>query len=77
MEQILAKHPDLRETLTRSPQLKQYRILSEKDVLLEQWEKNNKGHWIDVTEREKLKERIAAEQEELERLRKKEQEDAK
>ena len=70
MEQILNKHPDLKDVLTRLPQLRTYKLTTENNKLIEQWEKNEEGRWIDVTEREKLKERIAAEQQEIERLRK-------
>lgn len=67
MEQLLAKHPDLKDIITKNNS-KTYKVLAENGKLIEQWEKNEQGHWIDVTEREKLKEQIAAEQEELERL---------
>lgn len=68
MEQLLLKHPDLEDIIKRTPHLKTYKIITEKGKLVEQWEKNKKGEWVDVTEREKLKEQIAAEQEEIERL---------
>jgi hypothetical protein len=67
MKDILEKHPDLKDILNKGT-LNTYRVLSECGTLLEQWERNKNGHWVDVTEREKLKEKIAAEQEELERL---------
>ena len=71
MEQLLAKHPDLKEILINNPAMKSYKVLSTNNKVLEYWEKDKDGHWIDVTEREKLKERIAAEQEEIEKLRRK------
>lgn len=68
MEQLLLKHPDLEDIIKRIPHLKTYKIITEQGKVVEQWEKNKRGEWVDVTEREKLKEQIAAEQEELERL---------
>lgn len=72
MNNLLAKHPNMKEIITSCPQLNVYKILSEDGEVVEYWEKDKKGHWNDVTEREKLKEQIAKEQEELERLRKRE-----
>jgi hypothetical protein len=66
MNQLLAKHPEL-ESVDMTG-IKTYKILKESGSLQEQWEKNGDGHWIDVTERELLKARIAKEKEELEKL---------
>lgn len=68
MEQLLQKHPDLR-LIDKSTldQLTTYRSLDRAGKIIEYWEKRD-GHWVDVTEREKLKEQIVAEQEEIERL---------
>lgn len=67
MEQLLAKHPDLRQLGDSLNTLETYRSLDSNGKIAEYWEKKN-GHFVDVTEREKLKEQIAAEQEEIERL---------
>ena len=68
MEQLLQRHPDLR-LIDKSTldQLTTYRSLDRAGKVIEYWEKQD-GKWIDVTEREKLKEQIVAEQEEIERL---------
>lgn len=68
MEQLLQRHPDLR-LIDKSTldQLTTYRSLNRAGKVIEYWEKKD-GQWIDVTEREQLKEEIAAAQEEIERL---------
>ena len=68
MEKLLEKHPDIKKHLINCPTLHTYKIFDSENKLAEQWEKNDEGHWIDVTEREKLREQIAMEQEEIERL---------
>ena len=67
MKQLLERHPEL-ENVIKFNDIKIYRVLSEEGKTEECWEKNDEGHFVDVTEREQLKEQIAAEQEELERL---------
>lgn len=68
MEKLLEKHPDVKIHLIDCPTLHTYKIFDDEHKLAEQWEKNEEGHWVDVTEREKLREQIAMEQEEIERL---------
>ena len=70
MDKILQKHPDLQGFLTSD--MKRYRVI-DGDKLIEMWEKDENGHWIDVTERELAKQELAAAVEELEKLNQKEQ----
>lgn len=70
MENLLLKHPDLNDFDITDKKV--YKVLDVDGNLVEYWEKNDNGNWIDMTEREKLKEQIAREQQELERLKKKE-----
>lgn len=65
---LLAKHPDLQDILRANPNVHTYKILKESGKIQEYWERDNDGNWTDQTEREKLREQIEAEQEELERL---------
>lgn len=69
MKELLQKHPDLEELITTYPSLKVYKITDHDDKIVEYWEKNEDGHWVDQTQREKLREQIEAEKEELEKLR--------
>ena len=69
MKELLEKHPDLEELITTYPSLKVYKITDHDDKIVEYWEKNEDGHWVDQTQREKLREQIEAEKEELEKLR--------
>ena len=69
MEQLLERHKNLKDIILKNPELKTYKVLNENGRIAECWEKNEDGHWIDVTAREKLKEKIAIEQEEVEKLR--------
>lgn len=68
MKELLQKHPDLEELITTYPILKVYKI-TDNDKIVEYWEKNKDGHWVDQTQREKLREEIEADKEELEQLR--------
>lgn len=68
MKELLQKHPDLEELITTYPILKVYKI-TDNDKIVEYWEKNKDGHWVDQTQREKLREQIEADKEELEQLR--------
>lgn len=68
MKELLQKHPDLEELITTYPSLKVYKI-TDNDKIVEYWEKNKDGHWVDQTQREKLREQIEADKEELEQLR--------
>lgn len=68
MKELLQKHPDLKELITKYPSLKVYKITNHGKIV-EYWEKNKDGHWVDQTQREKLREQIEAYKEELERLR--------
>lgn len=70
---LLAKHPDLKDILYFNPTLSVYQVLTESGKIKEYWEKDKNGHWTDQTVREKLREQIEAEKEELERLRQLEQ----
>lgn len=69
MKELLQKHPDLEELITTYPSLKVYKITDRDDKIVEYWEKNKDGHWVDQTQREKLREQIEAYKEELEQLR--------
>ena len=69
MKELLQKHPDLEELITTYPSLKVYKITDHDDKIIEYWEKNEDGHWVDQTQREKLREQIEAYKEELEQLR--------
>ena len=69
MKELLQKHPDLEELITTYPSLKVYKIIDHDDKIVEYWEKNKDGHWVDQTQREKLREQIEAYKEELEQLR--------
>lgn len=68
MTELLQKHPDLKDILLSNPKTKVYKVLTESGKIKEHWEKDKNGHWIDQTGREKLREQIEAEKEELERL---------
>jgi hypothetical protein len=68
MTELLQKHPDLKDILSLNPNTKVYKVLTESDKIKEYWEKDENGHWTDQTTREKLREQIEAEKEELERL---------
>lgn len=68
MNALLQKHPDLADVLKFNPNTKVYKVLTESGSIKEYWEKNSEGHWTDQTEREKLREQIELEKEELERL---------
>lgn len=67
MKELLAKHPDLREIITLNPNMHLYRITDIVGDLQEVWEKDEDGHWHDVTNREKA--RIAVEKAKAEVLR--------
>lgn len=66
MNNFLERHPDL-NLLDKSTleQMQVYRSYNRAHKIIECWEKQN-GEWVDVTEREKLKEAIAEEQEAIE-----------
>lgn len=68
MTDLLQKHPDLKDILSSNPNTKVYKVLTESGKIKEYWEKDKNGHWTDQTAREKLREQIEAEKEELERL---------
>ncbi|MBR2385256.1 MAG: hypothetical protein IKA99_06605 [Clostridia bacterium] len=68
MTELLQKHPDLKDILRSNPNTKVYKVLTESGKIKEYWEKDENGHWTDQTAREKLREQIEAEKEELERL---------
>ena len=67
MEQILAKHPDLKHIVDK-PYSKTYKVLDNNNTVIEQWEKNSDGHWIDVTERVKAEQELLAAKQELDKL---------
>ena len=68
MTKLLQKHPDLKDILYFNPCIKAYKVLTESGKIKEYWEKDKEGHWIDQTAREKLREQIEVEKEELELL---------
>lgn len=63
---LLQKHPELK-TFVENYEVKEYQILTESGSIVEFWKKED-GMWHDYTEREKLREKIEREKEELERL---------
>lgn len=67
MEQFFDKHPELKELIINN-ESKRYTQLDAEGNLIEQWELNESGEWIDVTERELLKIEIAKATEELEKF---------
>jgi len=73
MEKLLNKHPDLESTL-RIHQPKTYKVFDDKGNIQEYWEKDENGHYVDQTAREKAKEAAQHElelaQKELEKARK-------
>lgn len=71
MIELLKTHPDLKDILYSNPNIKVYKVLTESGKIEEYWEKDKDGHWTDQTKREKLREQIEAEKEELEKLRNK------
>ena len=68
MTELLQKHPDLKETLHLNPETRVFKIFTDSNKIKEYWEKDKNGHWTDQTKREKLREQIEAEKEELEKL---------
>lgn len=75
MQNLLNAHPDLDAVITKD--IKRYTYFDEHGNLKEMWERDENGHFIDVTEREHLKEELAKAQEELEKLRRQENGDSK
>lgn len=67
MEQLLQRHPSLKETLHKHPDTKRYTRYDDKGNLLECWDKID-GNWYDTTELEQAKRQVAALQEELDRM---------
>ena len=65
MEKILAKHPDLKEFL---PTCNTYKSFSATGDILEYWEKDDDGHWVDMTDREIAKQQLERELKQLEVL---------
>lgn len=72
MTDLLQKHPSLKNILRSNPDTKVYKVLTESGKIEEYWEKDKNGHWTDQTAREKLREQIETEKEELERLKREE-----
>ena len=68
MTELLQKHPDLKETLHLNPETRVFKIFTDSNKIKEYWEKDKNGHWTDQTKREKLREQIEAQKEELEKL---------
>ena len=68
MDDFLKKHPDMADCADTTTK---YTLLNEKCEIVEQWEHNRETNkWVDVTDREKLKQEIANAQEEIEQLEK-------
>lgn len=68
MTDLLQKHPNLKDILRSNPKTKVYKVLTQFGKIKEYWEKDKTGQWTDQTAREKLREQIEAEKDELERL---------
>lgn len=68
MTTLLQKHPDLKDTLYMFSKMKIYKILDHNNRIQEFWEKDSSGHWTDQTLREKLREEIEIQQNEITRL---------
>lgn len=65
---IYEVHPELRKFFSEHPNVKVYKIYDSDGKISEQYEKNSRGEWIDVTEREKLREQIQEEMNTLAKL---------
>lgn len=65
---LYQKYPELK---WQAPKAKTYKRLNEKGIVVEMWEKDENGNWIDVTDRERKKQELAAAQKEYELLLKK------
>ena len=74
MRDFTELHKDI-ATEAKYSVVKSYRSYSESGRLVEAFEKNEKGEWIDVTEREQAKIRIEEAQEQLNKLKEKENEE--
>lgn len=59
MEQLLAKHPDLKDYTMANTQ--SYKVLDMAGNLIEAWQKDENGHWVDITEQEQEKIRLERE----------------
>lgn len=68
MEQLIKKHPEIEKVLKAHPEATTYKYIDDKGEIMEYWERDNHGHWYDVTERERLKRQIADAAEELAKL---------
>lgn len=68
MNKLLEKHPDLDALLRCNPETKVYKILTKSGNIKEYWEKDEEGNWTEQTEREKIREQIEIEKEQLEAL---------
>lgn len=73
--ELLKRHPDLADLLLEFPDHNVYKILDENDRIIEYWEKKD-GVWVDVTKREKLKEKIAEEKALIKKLKREMKENA-
>ena len=71
MENLLLSHKDLNDFKLVLKQAKVYKVLNETNNIVEYWEKNENNEWINVTEREQLKEKIELAKKKLESLSKK------
>ena len=59
---FFAEHPDI------YPDVVRYERLNEKDKIIESWERDDNGHMVETTKRDKLREEIIAAQEEISKL---------
>jgi hypothetical protein len=62
---LYEKYPELKQ---QAPNVKTYKRLDERGIITEMWEKDENGKWIDVTDRERKKQELAAAQKEYELL---------
>lgn len=78
MEQLLKKHPceNLSELIGVN-NINTIKYLNNNNEIDEMWEVDDKGHWRDVTQREKLKQELIKAQQELLKLQDKENGDGK
>lgn len=64
---LLIKHPELRD-LVHEPGMRCFKVLDDRNLVTEQWERDEDGNWVDVTERELARQELQAAQDELARI---------
>lgn len=69
MKDILAKHPDLKLLLTFRKEINTYKITTEDGDIIEQWTRDDNGHWRDTTAIAQAQQELIRAQQELIRAR--------